>query len=334
MTIRRSLALFASVLALAACTRDEVALPLPAGFYPTAVAHSPREDAFYVAGLADGELVRVAPGADPMSVRSGDPALRVAVRGTRLWLLTPAAVEVLYLNGATERRVGLPAGFAPVDLAVWSEAAAFVLGTDGDVLRIDIAAGTAGRFARLAPRVAASPRAPSPVVREGGADSAASSAAELAAANGAIAAFPGAYALLAAWGGGLYRIDAQRATPTRIDTDTALEDVTQIVRTGDGLRGERIALFLGHANRVQAATLSRDLRTLTPDLSYGRYDAPFRGAWDGRSLRVLVGRLPHHPALAGDGRPPLPYRLAQRDAATGVPGAVQEVAMKTAPALP
>ena len=331
MKFRRSVALSVAVLAgalgvltLAACTQEEVALPLPAGFYPTAVAHSPREDAFYVAGLAGGEIVRFAPGTDATPVRSGDPALRVAVRGMRLWLLTPMAIEVLYLNGAPERRVGLPGGFAPVDFAVWSDATAFVLGAAGEVLRVDLASGIAGRFARLAPRASPAP------AREDGAVA----AAKLAAASGAIAAFPGAYALLAAWDGALYRIDAQRATLSRIEADTALEGVTQIVRTGDGLRGERIALFLGHANRVQTATLSRDLRTFTPDLSYGRHDAPFRGAWDGRSLRVLVGRLPHHPALAGDGRPPLPYRLAKREGATGAPGVVQEVAMKAATAQP
>lgn len=372
----RSAALLACMLLLAACARDDVALSLPAAFYPVAVAHSPREGAFYIAGLAGGEVMRIAPGEDPRPVRSGEPALRLSVHGGRLWLLTPNSIEARSLHPARadreERalRLDLPAGFAPVDFAIWSEAAAFVLGADGELLRIELGTGRASRFAHLGAPVGALlgaplgahpgaqpgarlarfapadsaraagdggasatvPSAMQPAGGRGSTTAAMQSAVRLAAASGALAAFPGAFALLAAHGDALYRIDAQRASVVRVAADAALSGVTQIVRIGDGRRGERIAIFRGHANQVQSATLSRDLRMLTPDLSAGRHDAPFRGAWDGRSLRVLVGRLPHHPVLAGDGRPPLPYRLAQRAAATGAPASDPEVAMKIAPA--
>jgi hypothetical protein len=41
-----------------------------------------------------------------------------------------------------------------------------------------------------------------------------------------------------------------------------------------------------------------------------RYDTPVHGAFDGREVVVLLGRLRHHPSFGGDGRPNLPPRLA------------------------
>jgi hypothetical protein len=53
---------------------------------------------------------------------------------------------------------------------------------------------------------------------------------------------------------------------------------------------------------ARRATLEADTRV--------RYDTPFHGAADGRNVLVLLGRLRHHPAFGGDGRPNLPPRLA------------------------
>jgi hypothetical protein len=50
-----------------------------------------------------------------------------------------------------------------------------------------------------------------------------------------------------------------------------------------------------------------------------RYDTPLHGAFDGREIVVLLGRLRHHPSFGGDGRPNLPPRLATYRAATGGP---------------
>jgi hypothetical protein len=66
----------------------------------------------------------------------------------------------------------------------------------------------------------------------------------------------------------------------------------------------------GGRTRIVTLHLSADVRRAVADSGTRmRYDTPLRGAFDGREVVVLLGRLRHHPSFGGDGRPNLPPRL-------------------------
>jgi hypothetical protein len=108
-------------------------------------------------------------------------------------------------------------------------------------------------------------------------------------------------------GGALWRVAVRTGAVEPIALDAPLADVSQLV----AVTSDAVTAFRGRANEVVTLRLAPDARRATLDAGTRvRYDTPFHGAADGRSVIVLLGRLRHHPAFGGDGRPNLPPRLA------------------------
>lgn len=297
----------ASAPGLAGCgPAPQSALPLPPAFYPSALAIG--EAGIIVGSGFGGEVVRVASdgAVEWLRAAGGEPVLRVDAEVKSAGAPAHGAVWIL-LAGRVERRAQggglldawiLPAGFQGIDLAVWRSGSAFVLGADGRVLRV-LPEGV-----KMHARVAASR------VRSSGAASS-SDPAGLFAVDGALAVFPEAGALLAANDAGAWRIDAAAGEVRALDFWPGFTGISQLVRTGEAAGRHRIAVLRGGANEVRLATITRDLRRVVPvAAARAAHEAPYRGAWDGRTLHVLLGGLDHHPRLAGDGRP-RPHRVAR-----------------------
>jgi len=298
----RSLFAILVLLVLAGCKPAQVTLALDQGFYPSAVAHDPVNDRFFVGSHATGAIaivrrdgyvaatVRPEQAPHPVVQLAYEPKLR------RLWALTSGAVEAVDTGALPVRRTVI-AGAGPAgrftDIAIDGRGRVYVFeAIRGEVLAVDPDRRAVRSIARV-------PEA------EG---------------DGALLALPDAGTLLVARGGSLWRIDPGAGAVERVVLGAPLPDVSQLVLAGSDGVAHHVAAFRGRANEIVTLHIGADVRRAVVDSGTRmRYDTPLHGAFDGREVVVLLGRLRHHPSFGGDGRPNLPARLATYAAGTPKP---------------
>lgn len=296
--MRRLLAVLAALL-LAGCKPAQVTLVLDPGFYPSAIAHDPINDRFFVGSHAtgaiaivrrDGQLVatvRPEQAAHPIVQLAYEPRVR------RLWALTSDAVEVVDVAALPVRRTligGARPGGRFADIVTDGGRRAYLL----DAANGQVVAAEPGR--RILRLIASLPDAPAP---------------DAPLAGGALALLPGGAALLAARGADLWRVDLATGAVEPVAVAGGLTDVSQFLLLGSDGTAHHIAVFRGRANEIVTLRLASDgRRAIVDGGTRMRYDTPVHGAFDGREVVVLLGRLRHHPSFGGDGRPNLPPRLA------------------------
>jgi len=280
-------------LILAGCKPADVTLALDPGFYPSAVAYDPINDRFFVGSHAGGTVAivrrdgHVAASVRPKRAAHSIVQLGYDARSLRLWVLTPEAVGVVDIGALPVRRK-VVAEVAPggrfSDLATDGAGQAFVL---------DAAAGTVVAVEADRPRSRVVARLPA------------------GEADGSLVLLPDAGTLIVARGGALWRVETRSGGVEPIALGAPLADVSQLVLVASDATAYHVAAFRGRANEIVTIHLSADARRALADAGTRmRYDAPFRGTFDGREVVVLLGRLRHHPSFGGDGRPNLPPRLA------------------------
>jgi len=285
--------LLLALLALAGCKPAQVTLSVPPGFYPSAVAHDPINDRFFVGSHATGGIAMVRrDGSMIGTVRlenAPHPIVQLGydARARRLWALTPNTVEMIDLAALPVRRTVIaraePGGrFA--DLAAAGGPLAFVLdAAGGAIIAVDTGRGTARVLARLPDGEA----------------------------EGSLALLPDRSALVVARAGGLWRVAVGTGTVERVALGAPLTDVSQLVVVASDGTAHHVAAFRGRANEIVTLYLTPDARRAVVDTGTRmRFDTPLHGVFEGREVVVLLGRLRHHPSLGGDGRPNLPPRLA------------------------
>ena len=281
------------LLALAGCKPAQVTLGVPPGFYPSAVAHDPVNDRFFVGSHATGAIAMVRrDGSLIGTVRpEGAPQpivqLGYDARARRLWALTPEAVEAIDVTALPVRRTVIARagpGGRFTDLAAAGGPSAFVLdAAGGAILAVDAERGTARVLARL-------------LDGEG---------------DGSLALLPDRSALIVARAEGLWRVTVGTGAVERVALGAPLTDVSQLVVVASDATAHHVVAFRGRANEIVTLYLTPDARRAVVDPGTRlRFDTPLHGVFEGRDVVVLLGRLRHHPSLGGDGRPNLPPRLA------------------------
>ncbi len=283
--------LLLALLALAGCKPAQVTLGVPPGFYPSAVAHDPVNDRFFVGSYATGAIAMVRRDGSMIGTVRPEPAphpivqLAYDARERRLWALTSGTVEVIDLAALPVRRavVARAEGGRFADLAVVGGSPAFVLAASGAIVAIDAPRGASRLLAQLPGEEA----------------------------EGSLALLPDRSALVVARGGGLWRVALGTGTVERIVLGAPLTDVSQLVVVASDATAHRVAAFRGRANEIVTLYLTPDARRAVVDAGTRmRFDTPLHGMLEGGDVVVLLGRLRHHPSLGGDGRPNLPPRLA------------------------
>ena len=288
----RGLLLVLALLALAGCKPAQVTLGVPPGFYPSAVAHDPVNDRFFVASYATGAIAMVRlDGSMIATVRpesAPHPIVQLGydARARRLWALTLDTVEVIELAALPVRRgviARAEAGGRFADIAVVGGSSAFVLAAGGAIVAVDAARGASRVLAQLPDGEA----------------------------EGSLALLPDRSALVVARAGGLWRVAVGTGTVERVALGAPLTDVSQLVVVASDATAHHVAAFRGRANEIVTLRLTPDARRAVVDAGTRmRFDTPLHGVFEGREVVVLLGRLRHHPSLGGDGRPNLPPRLA------------------------
>jgi hypothetical protein len=289
----RSLLVVLAALVLAGCKPAQVTLALDPGFYPSAVAHDPVNDRFFVGSHATGAIAIVRRDGDLVATVRPEAASRPIVqlayepRVLRLWALTSEAVELvdvdaLPMRGAVIARAESGGRFS--DIVADGAGRAYVLDAAGGlIVAIDARRQAARVLARLP---------------DGEGD-------------GSLLLLPDGSALVVARGGDLWRVEARSGGVERVALAAPLTDVSQLVLVASDATAHHVAAFRGRANEIVTLHLSADARRAVADAGTRmRYDTPLHGAFDGREVVVLLGRLRHHPSFGGDGRPNLPPRLA------------------------
>jgi DNA-binding beta-propeller fold protein YncE len=278
---------------LAGCKPAQVTLALDPGFYPSAVAHDPVNDRFFVGSHATGAIAIVRrDGHVAATVRpeqASQPVVQLAYEpgARRLWALTPDAVEAIDVAALPVRRTVI-AGAGPggrfTDIVADGAGRAYVLDAAGGVIAAIDASRQASRVLARLPD---------------------------GAGDGSLMLLPDGAALVVARGGDLWRVEARSGGVERVALAAPLTDVSQLVLVASDATAHHVAAFRGRANEIVTLHLSADARRAVADAGTRmRYDTPLRGAFDGREVVVLLGRLRHHPSFGGDGRPNLPPRLA------------------------
>jgi hypothetical protein len=302
----RSLFVALALLVLAGCKPAQRTLSLDPGFYPSAVAHDPVNDRFFVGSHATGAIAIVRrDGHAVATVRpeaAPQPVVQLAYesRVRRLWALTSEGVEAIDVAALPVRHTLIarpePGGRFS-DLVVTGVGQAYVLeATAGTVLAVD--------FNRRPARVVA--RLPGGERRGEG--------------EGALLSLQDGAVLLVARGGGLWTVNVGSGGVEPVALGAPLPDVSQLVLVGSDATAHHVAAFRGRANEILTLRLRADLAAAVVDFgSRVRYDTPLHGAFDGREVVVLLGRLRHHPSFGGDGRPNLPPRLATYSAGATPP---------------
>jgi hypothetical protein len=294
--MRPLLVAIALVIALAAvygCKPAQVTLSVDPGFYPSAIAHDPVRDRFFVASYATGAIAVVRrDGSSIGAVRppeASHPILQLAydTASRRLWVLAPDVVELIDPAQLPVRRT-VVAGRRPggrfADIVAAGPGRAYVLdGATGAIVELDAERRAAQVIARL-------PDAPG---------------------DGALMVLPDRSALVAARSEGLWRVDLASRAVEPVALGAPLPDVSQLVMVASDAVAHHAAAFRGRANEVVTVRFTPDARRALVDLGTRmRFDTPLHGVHDGHHVLVLMGRIRHHPTFGGDGRPNLPPRLA------------------------
>jgi hypothetical protein len=297
----RGLFVVLALLVLAGCKPAQVTLALDPGFFPSAVAHDPVNDRFFVGSHATGAIAILRRDGHPVATvrpeQASHPVVQLAYepRDRRLWVLTPAGVEAVDTAALPARRtaIGAPPGARLTDIAVDARGRVYILDAmGGRVLAVD-------RVRPEPAQVASLPKG------EG---------------DGALLVLPDAATLVVARGGALWAVDVASGRVEPVALSAPLPDVSQLLLVASDATAHHLAAFRGRANEIVTLHLRADLRSAVADSTTRmRYDTPLHGASDGREIVVLLGRLRHHPSFGGDGRPNLPPRLATYRAATGGP---------------
>jgi hypothetical protein len=284
--------LLLALLAVAGFKPAEVTLGVPPGFYPSAVAHDPVNDRFFVGSHASGAIAMVRRDGSMIGTVRPESASHPIVQlgydtaAGRLWALTPDAVEVIDVAALPVRRrviARAEAGDPFADLAVAGGSAAFVLTASGAIVAVDAARGASRVLAQLPGR----------------------------GAEGSLALLPDRSALVVARAGGAWRVTVGAGTVEPVALGVPLTDVSQLVVVASDATAHHVAAFRGRANEIVTLHLTPDARRAVVDPGTRmRFDTPLHGTLEGREVVVLLGRLRHHPSLGGDGRPNLPPRLA------------------------
>lgn len=302
----RSLFVALALLVLAGCKPAQVTLSLDPGFYPSAVAYDPVNDRFFVGSHATGAIAIVRRDGHVVATAGPEgaphPVVQLAYepRVHRLWALTSEAVEAIDV-------AGLPVGRTPMAAAEpGGRFTDLVADGAGRAYALDAVAGTVvaveanRRPARVLARL---PRGE---------------------ADGALLLLPDGAGLIVARGGALWKVDVRSGGIEPVALGTPLTDVSQLVLVASDAAAHHVAAFRGRANEIVTVHLRADLRSAVVDSGTRmRYDTPLHGAFDGREVVVLLGRLRHHPSFGGDGRPNLPPRLATYPAGAAAPRIAQ-----------
>jgi len=307
--------LLVALLGLAGCKPAQVTLGVPPGFYPSAVAHDPVNDRFFVGSYATGAIAMVRRDGSMIATVRPESAphpivqLGYDARARRLWALTPDTVEVIDLAALPVRRTvvaraGPDGRFA--DIAVVGGAPAFVLAAGGAIVAVDAARGASRVLAQLPDGEA----------------------------EGSLALLPDRSALVVARAGGLWRVEVRTGAIERVALGASLTDVSQLVVVASDATAHHVAAFRGRANEIVTLRLTPDARRAVVDAGTRmRFDTPLHGVLEGREVVVLLGRLRHHPSLGGDGRPNLPPRLATYFPGRASPPRLAESLPAAGPAL-
>jgi hypothetical protein len=282
-----------AALVLAGCKPAQVTLGLDPAFYPSAIAHDPVNDRFFIGSHASGAIAIVRrDGSVAASVRPEQATRPVVQMGyeprvRRLWVLTPETVEAVDVAALPVRRT-VVAEAAPggrlSDLVIDGAGRAFVLeATAGTIISVDASRQRSRVLAHLP-------------FGEG---------------DGSLMLLPDGATLVVARGGGLWRVDARSGEVEPVALGAPLTDVSQLVVLATDATAHHVAAFRGLANEVVTLHLSPDARRAVADSGTRmRFDTPLHGTFDGREVVVLLGRIRHHPSFGGDGRPNLPPRFA------------------------
>lgn len=311
----RGLLLLLALLALAGCKPAQVTLGVPPGFYPSAVAHDPINDRFFIGGYATGAIAMVRRDGSMIATVRPESAphpivqLGYEARERRLWALTPETMEVIDLAALPVRRgvvARAEAGGRFADIAVVGGSPAFVLAAGGAIVAVDAAHGTSRVLAQLPDGEA----------------------------EGSLALLPDRSTLVVAQAGGLWRVAVGTGTVERVALAAPLTDVSQLIVVASDATAHYLAAFRGRANEIVTLYLRPDARRAMVDAGTRmRFDTPLHGVFEGREVVVLLGRLRHHPRLGGDGRPNLPPRLATYFAGRTSPPRLAEALPAAGPAL-
>jgi hypothetical protein len=311
--MRSLLLLCVAFATLAGCQPAQVSLSVDPGFYPSAVAHDPAYDRFFVASYTSGEIAIVRrDGSRVAVVRAGDapaPVMQLAYdhKSRQLWAMTQNTVELIEISALPTRRTVVASGgenshFS--DLAADGAQRAYILDLPArEIVEVDAMQRTTRVVARL------------PKVLQHDAVIPVANASQCASASGreeaALTLLPDRSALVAAAEGRLWRIDRRNGDVAEIRLASPLPYVSQLVPISNDGAVHHVAALRGRVNEVVTLHIASNGRHATIDSgTRARFDTPFHGAFDGYQVNVLLGRLRHHPNFCGDGRPNLPARLA------------------------
>src|SRR5262245_11961921 len=252
-------------LVLAGCKPADVTLTLDPGFYPSALAHDPINDRFFVGSHATGMVAIVRRDGHVAALVRPEHASHPVVQlgydamAWRLWVLTPQGIEVVDTGALPVRRTvvaELPPGGRFSDLTTDGGGRAFALdATAGAVVAVE-ASGPALRMVARLP--------------SGDGD-------------GALMLLPDGATLVVARGGALWRVETRSGGVEPIALAAPLRDVSQLVLVASDASAHHVAAFRGRVNEIVTVHLSADARRAMTDTGARmRYDTPFQRTYDGR----------------------------------------------------
>src|SRR5262245_19371817 len=135
----RGLFVVLALLVIVGCKPAQVTLALDPGFYPSAVAHDPVNDRFFVGSHATGAIAMMRRDGQVLAnvrpEQASHPVVQLAYvpRDRRLWVLTSGAVEAVDTAALPVRRTAIaaPPGARLTDVAVDARGRVYVFDATG-----------------------------------------------------------------------------------------------------------------------------------------------------------------------------------------------------------